>query len=195
MKTRLFFLCFFVLLAGCAKLSNDQTSGQPKMITSTLPGEASQLSPGLAVKYIDGFYRHLNQMPPGEKGRTGKPVTWLNHRFGEDEVFASGRSRGVGIEFTGFIHLEKTGEYSFQALANDGIEVIIADTQVAWDPTVHSDRLSQPVALIVNKSGWYPIKIRYYQRKGTATLVLYQQEPGSKKMSIIPAKAYGYLAK
>ena len=35
--------------------------------------------------------------------------------------------------------------------------------------------------------------VEYFQRKGTAAIMLYWQPPGSSDLSIIPAKAYGHI--
>ena len=169
---------------------------------SEQPGQHSKintdsLKPGLAVYYKRGFWRHVDQMPKPdsfvEEGKQGKPITRIDHRFGQGNVFDSGFRRGVGVQMMGYIHLYKRGKWLFRVNSNDGIEVVIEETVVVSDPEWHSDRFSDPMDFQVEKSGWYPILLRYFQRKGTATLEFYWKPPGEQEFIIIPEKAYGHL--
>lgn len=170
------FLCCY--LTGCAG-KNEETRETEQTLT-----------PGLATLYHDKFLRHLNQMPPPSQGRPGAPILQLNHRFEKNEVFSSGLSRGVGIQMTGFILLEKSGDYQFRALANDGIALHIDEQLIFKDPRVHGDRLSPTGTFTAPVGGHYPLLIRYFQRKGTATLILYWQQPGRSSFEVVPAAVY-----
>lgn len=170
------FLC--CCLTGCA-VKNEDTQKTEQTLT-----------PGLATLYYDKFLRHLDQMPPTTQGRPGAPILQLNHRFEKNEVFSSGLSKGVAIQMTGFILLEKPGVYQFRALANDGISLHIDDQLLFKDPRVHGDRLSPTGTFTAPASGHYPLLIRYFQRKGTATLILYWQQPGQSSFEVVPAAVY-----
>jgi hypothetical protein len=162
-----------------------------------LPLTAPDLRPGLAVIYFDRqFVRHIDQLPQGENaanvGRPGAPVAQLNHQFGQAEVFQSGSNRGVGVEFTGYLKLDQPGRYRFQANSNDGFRMEIGGQRVVDDPAWHSDRLSAPGEYEVPNPGWYPVRMRYFQRKGTATLQLYWQTPRDPSFRIVPAEALAH---
>ena len=161
--------------------------------------DPTSLKPGLAVLYFYEFWaRHLDSLPSGElaimMGKPGDPIPYLNHKFGKDDVFGSGESRGVGIQMDGFIKLAHTGEYGFKALANDGIRVFVNEQLVVDDPEWHEegDRYSEPLNITLLKAGLYPLQVRYFQRKGTATLKLYWKRPGDKNFTIIPEAAYAH---
>ena len=158
--------------------------------------DSSRLAPGLATLYFDQFYRYIHQIPEGDdavsEGRSGSPVMVIDHQFGEDEVFDSGRSQGVGVQFSGFIHLESAGDYRFQALSNDGVAIYIDGVEILSDPRVHPDRLSE-IGSFSSLGGWYPFLIRYFQRKGTAALSVYWQPPDAEAFTVVPASAYGHL--
>jgi hypothetical protein len=77
-------------------------------------------------------------------------------------------------------------------MSNDGVEIRVAGNRVAYDPTVHGDRSTDPIDLQVNAPGWYPIQVRYYQRKGTATLIFKWHVPGSDGFTAVPPTAYGH---
>ncbi len=155
--------------------------------------------PGLAVLYIDGFFRNIDQMPTGaaavRRGRRGAPVLLLDHRGGkQDPVFASGRSRGVGMILTGLLRLKAPGTYRWQALANDGIRMTVNGRLLFEDPGVHGDRLTPVGEVRVAAPGWYPVTIRYFQRKGTSALRLFWQPPGGAAFTLVPASVYWHRA-
>ncbi len=153
---------------------------------------------GLRVLYFNGMFRNVREIPDGdmamlEKGRPGSPILLINNQFGGDEVFDSGRNRGVGVQMKGYLFFSQKGLYEFQALSNDGIEVIVAGNSILIDPNVHSDRLSSITTLSVQETGWQPLMVKYFQRKGTAALTLFWKTPGNDEFEVVPARAYGYL--
>ena len=94
----------------------------------------------------------------------------------------------------GMIHFTDTGEYVFQAISNDGVRFYINDVLVIDDPAQHSDRYSRRSAVDIQRKGWYPIMVEYYQRKGTAALGLFWKLPGRNDFIPVPGEAYGHLA-
>ena len=156
------------------------------------------LVPGLKVLYFNGKYRNVRQIPDGdtailEKGRPGSPILLIDNQFGNNEVFDSGRSRGVGVQMKGYLLFDHKGPYEFQALSNDGVEVIIDGDTILIDADVHSDRLSNIGTLSVQKTGYHSLMVKYFQRKGTAALKLFWKTPGKDAFEVIPARAYGHL--
>lgn len=184
-------------LTGCAMLGIGKDTVTYLPPSHEVDGKENQLQPGLSVVYFHGFYRNIHQMPRGksaaEKGIPGKPIPKLDHKFGEDLVFDSGRSKGVGMHMDGFILFEKTGDYVFQANTNDGFRLLISEMKIIDDPLYHSDRMSGKVRVRVSEPGWYPLRILYFQRKGTATIQLFWIKPGDKKEVIVPAEAYAHI--
>jgi len=189
-------------LAGCggpqisATATQLAAAGPPQPLAAPATAPAA-LAPGLAVRYFDGYYRHIDELPAShaamELGRPGPPILSLNHQFGFLPVFDSGRGHGVGMLLTGYLLLENTGTYLFSALSNDGVRIFLGDVQVADDPAVHRDKFSDPVSVSVAEPGWYPLKIQYFQRKGSAALKLYWRPPTATDFVIVPAAAYGHL--
>lgn len=156
------------------------------------------LAPGLKVLFFNGKYRNIRQIPDGdrailEKGRPGSPILLIDNQFGNNEVYDSGRKLGVGVQMKGYLLLDQKGPYEFQALSNDGVELIIDGETILIDPDVHSDRLSSIGTLSVQKTGWHVLMVKYFQRKGTAALRLFWKTPGKDAFEVIPARAYGHL--
>jgi hypothetical protein len=198
------FLFVFVILpviftlTGCAMLGLPKDTGIDLPTSQKVQGNEDMLQPGLSVLYFHQFYRHIDEMPRGRminaRGIPGKPILILDHHFGEDlEIFKSGRAKGVGMHMEGFILFEKMGDYVFQANTNDGFRLFISELRIINDPTVHSDRMSDKGMVRVAEPGWYPIRILYFQRKGTATIQLFWKKPGDKTMDIVPAEAYAHI--
>ncbi len=180
-------LALCIVLSGCSSSKTQPPSS---------PINSDTLQPGLSVVYINKFYRNIKEMPAVDQvegfGHSGAPILHINHSFGKGEVFGSGRSRGVAMQMTGVIHLTKPGAYAFKAMANDGIQLIINNTLIFEDPKYHSDRFSPIGEFHPPTAGRFPLVLRYFQRKGTATLSLYWQPPGETSFSVIPADAYGH---
>jgi len=192
-------LCFlfFSLFSSCSsKPVHMEDPGPPALVTPAGP-EPDSLKPGLMVYYRQGLWRNVNQMPGVtefvEKGIPGKPILRIDHRFKNNTVFDSGLNIGVGVQMMGFLYLPAAGEWQFKAQSNDGVEVFIDKVRVVSDPEGHSDQFSTPLGLQAEKPGWYEILLRYFQRKGTATLELYWKQPGESEFTIIPDKAYWHV--
>lgn len=156
-----------------------------------------QLKPGLAVVYYSHFFRHIRELIEWEgykDGKPGEPVLELNSRVGQGEVLTSGMSDGVGAKMTGFIRLDQPGAYSFAFESNDGVRLEIDGYQVVEDPDVHADRFSDIGAVIVKEPGWYPITIRYFERKNTSTLRFHWLPPGAEgTMPTVPAEVLAHI--
>ena len=182
-------LLFFLAIAlGCA-------SGPSLQVVEMEPRAGTEgLTPGLSVIFFDGMFKHVAIMPSGDRakrlGKPGKPVLIINNRFGEGPVYDSGMKTGVGLEMNGFIRFPAPGTYVFKAMSNDGARVTAAGKHVVVDPDAHKDRFSEPVELRVDRPGLYPIQVRYFQRRYTATLELYWKTPGAADFVIVPAEAY-----
>ena len=196
----------FVVTIVCGIVPGATSENQPQPAP---PIEISGLSPerdvsdtnglisGLSTIFIYKFIRHLDQMPVQDPTSTtekrGKPIPYLNHHFGpEDMIYDSGVNRGICIQMDGFIKFSEPGKYGMMALSNDGIRVELCKQTILTDPNVHSDRFSPQAVLDIPRSGWYPVMIQYFQRKGTAAIELQWRPPGKSEFAVIPAEAYSH---
>jgi hypothetical protein len=73
--------------------------------------------------------------------------------------------------------------------------VYVNDQHLTDDPGIHADRLSPIGKLHVKTPGWYPFRVKYFQKQFTATLKLYWKKPGQTEFGIIPPQAYGHIKK
>ena len=156
---------------------------------------AGQLAPGLAVGYVYGRFNHINEFM-NMKFEPGRPLPHLDWRMGDGAVLTSPARDQVGALITGFIRFEKPGTYGFDVTSNDGVRVEIGGKLLYEDPSVHADDTSDRIDVKVEQPGWYPVKILYYEKKGTATLVLRWVPSGSDakaKLTPVPAAAFAHL--
>jgi hypothetical protein len=215
----LFLMFFAALMGGCAAVSATPGADPQAVAAKTgqvqaLPApifasdlspaapqpDPSSIAPGLAVVYFRNFFeRHLDLLPAGDfarlVGRKGKPIPDLNHAFDKEAVFDSGEKRGIGMRLNGLINFKQTGRYTLQAFVNDGIRVYIDDRLVIDEPKwqKQGDRFSNQALLDIQTTGWYPIRVEYFQRKGTATVKLLWRMPDSEDLTPIPAQVYAHL--
>jgi hypothetical protein len=168
-----------------------------EILTGLKPAEpepsAGQLQPGLAVGYVYGRFNHIKEFMT-KKFEPGKPLPQLDYRMGDGTVLTTKERDLVGALITGFIRFEKAGTYGFDVTSNDGVRVEIGGKLLYEDPTVHSDDTSDRIDVKIEQPGWYPIKILYFEKKGTATLVLRWIEGDAKgKLTPVPAAAFAHL--
>lgn len=184
------------LALGCTRIVEEPTLETVQQPQFPVEVKEEQLKPGLSVVYIPEKFRHVKEMPSMEHmskyAYPGPPILKIDHRFGYGKVFDSGRSEGVGMIMSGYFHLKDPGVYRFQANTNDGFRLYIGNDLIVNDPGVHPDKLSDPGEIEAVKGGWYPVEIKYFQRKETATIELYWQPPEAEAFTIIPAEVYAH---
>lgn len=193
------FLILLCCVAASAQDSQVVEGSEQVEIVGVHPVDISEVDihQGLSVIYYRKYSaRHLNSLPEAESSVypsfQGEPIAQINHQFKKNNVFGSGTNRLIGMRMRGYLNLSKTGTYQFQALSNDGIRVELSGKTLLSDPTQHSDRLSNIGSVTVTTPGWYSVVVEYFQRKGTAALILYWKIPGTKDFVPIPPEVYGH---
>ena len=143
---------------------------------------AEPAEPGLAVRYT--FADHDNIDPIVERIDTGNPnpgapVLSLDNRGGEGaKVLTANHGKFVGAVLTGYLKFPEAGTYQISARINDGIRLLIDDKLVLEDKDVAPDRDVGPASVTVTEAGWHPIKIYFYQRRGSWRLQVKWSGPG-----------------
>jgi hypothetical protein len=174
-------------------------AGAEEPLTGLRPAEPQptpeQLQPGLAVQYAYVLVRHVDEL----KGKTfepGPPLPHLNYHMGYGKVLTSKTDDGVGAVITGLIRFEKAGVWGFNVTSNDGVRIEIGGKLIFEDPGVHVDDTSDRIDVKVERPGWYPIKVTYFERRNTATIIVRWIGPDEKgKLVPIPASAFAHPKK
>ncbi len=164
--------------------------------------EAGALEPGLAVDYyylkldsLDELYSWLDHKKPDP----GAPLANLDF-VANDQGPVLGTDRGsvVAAIITGFVRFPETGQFKLLALVNDGMRLWVGqdnDAPVLDDPRKLSDRLVGPTEISVEAGLWYPMKLEYFQKKGSSALVLAWMRPGvgEGEEEVIEAEYFAHL--
>ncbi len=153
---------------------------------------ADQLAPGLAVGYVYGRFNNIKEFAD-KKFEPGPPLAHLDWKMGAGIVLTSKEKDQVGALITGFIRFDKAGTFGFDVTSNDGVRVEIGGKLLYEDPTVHADDTSDRIDVKIDQPGWYPLKILYFEKKGTATLVLRWAPAGTDaKAPLVPVPAAAF---
>jgi hypothetical protein len=152
---------------------------------------ADRLTPGLAVEYAYAIVNHIDELK-GKKFEPGPPLPTLNYKVGSGSVLTSKQSDGVLAMISGLIQLDKPGVWGFDVTSNDGVRVEIGGKMLHEDPGVHADDTSDRIDVKVERAGWYPIKVLYFEKRNTSTLILRWAPPGDKALVPVPAKAFAH---
>ena len=163
--------------------------------------QPTNLKPGLSVRYFFHFVRGMKAFSyytgKGKgKGENGTPLNQINFRSGFGNVLTSSQPDGVLAVIDGYIKFDKPGSYAFRVHSNDGVRFFLSEKLMFEDPDWHAegDSMSDPFKINIEKAGWYPLTIWYFERKGTSTLELFWQPPGAAKMAHVPPSAFGHKA-
>tara|TARA_R110001599_G_scaffold248520_1_gene448465 strand:+ start:1073 stop:1711 length:639 start_codon:yes stop_codon:yes gene_type:complete len=157
--------------------------------------DAADLKPGLAVTYYGVKVNSIKELEENMgymDGKPGEPIPMLNYQVGNGNVLTANSNDMVGAIIKGFIKMEQPGRYVFMVHSNDGVWVSIGDKLIYEDPDVHADRFSDEIIVEISEPGWYPVHIKYFEKKNTATLELYWEAPGFGELDYVPAEVFSH---
>jgi hypothetical protein len=137
-------------------------------------------------------FNNINEFAD-KKFEPGPPLAHLDWKMGAGIVLTSKEKDQVGALITGFIRFDKAGTFGFDVTSNDGVRVEIGGKLLYEDPTVHGDDTSDRIDVKIGQPGWYPLQILYFEKKGTATLVLRWAPAGADaKAPLVPVPAAAF---
>lgn len=208
-------LVFLFLQSGCLEATKEEeVDKKPVFIADLKPIDPqppeSSIRPGVKVWYFEEFFlKHVDEMPKGDPpfswGFAGEPILILDKKYKLGEKFyGSGYHRGISCIINGMLKFPEPGKYVLVANSNDGIRVWVGEKLVLNDPYWHGsgDELTPEAHITISPleanvaistPGWYRFKIKFFQRKGTATLQMFWKKPGDEEFSFIPEWAYGHI--
>jgi len=206
-------LVSWFITAGCAQTAKVAPKADSNVVPEKAPLYFDDLTPitpqpsaesilgGLKVWYLEDFYvKHVDDLPKGDPplswGFAGKPIPILDRKFKRGEKFYdSGFHRGISCLIRGMIKFSEPGRYVLMANSNDGIRIFLGEKRIINDPIWHAagDELTPEARITISHPGWYRFRLKFYQRKGTATLQMFWKKPGDGDFSFIPAEAYGHI--
>lgn len=155
---------------------------------------AGSLSAGLAVSYaypsdVRTLEDATNALRKGKKGPPLKGLSYIDNSEGDDTL-TSRSSKKVAAGISGYIKFEKAGTFEVDVLSNDGIALSIGGQPVALYDEIHACEPAGVQEVVVPQAGWYAIEATYFQRKGTACLMMDWNVGGS--MGPVPDSAFAF---
>ena len=156
--------------------------------------DAGDLKAGLAVSYgYPGDVRTLSDATSAlRKGRNGPPLRGLSYEDNNDGdlTLTSRKAQKVAAGISGYIRFDAPGTYTVNVFSNDGISMSIGGQQVALYDEIHACEPAGEQEVSVPQAGWYALEATYFQRKGTACLVMDWNVGGS--MAPVPDSAFAF---
>ena len=154
-----------------------------------------ELSPGLSVNYaiISRSVRTIEQAKASLKkyGQRGFPLAGLNYDDTEEgeQVLTSEQSERVAAGISGYIHFKSAGNYTLDFLANDGLQITIGGQEVGFYDGIHPCGYVGEIKVNVPSAGYYPLDATYFQRKGTACLMM-EWGPESDGLELVTSEVF-----
>jgi hypothetical protein len=155
------------------------------------PGRPAQ---GLAVAYAElpSHVRTLNAARAvlDRNAKPGTPIAGLSldDTAEGDPVLTSGKSQQVGALISGYIRFDRAGTYTLDFLSNDGLEIAIGGQEGGEYDGIHSCGYVGEIEVEVPQAGYYALEATYFQRKGTACLMM-EWGPDSDGLELVPDSA------
>ncbi|MDW3221602.1 MAG: PA14 domain-containing protein [Paracoccaceae bacterium] len=154
---------------------------------------AGSLKSGLAVKYA--FKNHGSSLADAKsvlkKAKPGTALVGLSYddTVAGDNVLTTEQSEKIAAAISGYIKFPSAGTYMLEFLANDGLEISIGGQQVGRYDGIHPCGYVGEQEVQVPQAGYYPLEATYFQRKGTACLLM-EWGPDSDGLEQVPDSAF-----
>ncbi|MEL7463993.1 MAG: hypothetical protein AAFN79_07995 [Pseudomonadota bacterium] len=145
--------------------------------------DASALKPGLAVEYA--YPADIKWLSDAESwfdygSEVGEPLIGFDYpdTLAGEKALTSKQSEQVIARITGYIRFDEAGSKQLDWWTNDGLLVEIGGTQVFKYDGRHPCESNGAVDVTVPAPGWYEIEAIWFQRIGSACLLMQWGEPG-----------------
>jgi hypothetical protein len=169
--------------------------GAPLTLTPADPQpKESRLDQGLAVSYAyPGEVRSIeaakSALGSARKGGPLKGLSYADNSEG-DLTLTSRKAQKVAASISGYIKFPEAGTFELEVISNDGVAVSIGGQQVAFYDGIHGCESDGVQEVVVPVAGWYALEATYFQRKGTACLMMDWTVGGA--MAPVPDSAFGH---
>lgn len=122
----------------------------------------------------------------------GAPLRGLDYRDTRkgDPVMTHPEHYNVAADIQGYIKFDAPGIYELTTYSNDGLEAWIGGQNVGNAGGSQPCTNNEQVEVEVPSAGWYEVKMFYYQKYGTACLMMKWGKSG-EKLKWVPNSAFG----
>lgn len=139
--------------------------------------EAAALAPGLAVYYayppeVGSLREAADWLERGAE--PGPPLSGLRYRdtLEGEPTLTSRQATRVAAAISGYVRLERAGPMKVEFFSNDGLLVTLGGSVISKHDGRHPCESNGYHDVVVPEPGWYEIDLVYFQRLGTACLMM-----------------------
>lgn len=178
----------FASIAGAQTLKLTPANPQPSGLKSGLSVKYSWLgTPPMKHPNIESAISHVKGI-----GKPGKPLRGLDYRDTNvgDPVLTHKEHYNVTADIRGFIRFDQPGTYELETWSNDGIDAKISGKSIGYFAGRQGCEPNQRVTVQVPEAGWYPLHVYYFQKYGTACLMM-RWAPKGSGMQWVPNNVFG----
>ena len=133
---------------------------------------------GLHYRLFEGEWTQLPDFSNISPSREG-----IIYIFGLDDLKLP--KYEFALEISGYLDIEKEGQYSFYTSSNDGSRLYIADNLIVDNDGEHM--IEEKSGSTYLRVGKHPINVTYFQSGGGIALEVLYEGPGIEKQKITPA--------
>lgn len=138
----------------------------------------------LRVYYIGQYLDKIPRLLAGQTPNYSVVIPTINLRTDAD---FGGHSDQFYARLSGFINVEREGQYTFRLVSDDGSRLMIRDKIVIDNDGLHSE--SGKDGTIALLPGEHPFEIEYFENGGDNVLRLEWKTPGAASFEIVPNSA------
>jgi hypothetical protein len=151
------------------------------------PAKAADTAPGLVGEYFNDVnsFKALEQVKRGPLLVRADPQ--VNYAAVTGEFYGSHLTVNFGIRWTGLIHIDKPGKYTFRLNSDDGSRLVIDGNTVVEFKGKLAPMADNNGDHTFDTAGDFPVKVLFNQLGGEAGCILSWQPPGEEKIAPIPA--------
>ncbi|HSV16324.1 MAG TPA: family 16 glycoside hydrolase [Tepidisphaeraceae bacterium] len=165
----------------------EELTGGAAAVAAGQPVSLKDASPGLVGEYFENIagFKALTQVKQREPFFL-RVDPQINFAAVEGEFYGSHLIENFGVRWTGAIHIDKPGTYTFDLRSDDGSKLTINGKTVVDHSRAHGmeDKAGQ---VRFTTAGDYPLKLEYNQFASAAGCIFNWQPPNEKDLSVVPA--------
>ena len=156
-------------------------------VTVGPPTAVADAAPGLVGRYYADVRAPEQIGEAGRKPFFARVDPQVNFRDDVGDFAGSHLNDNFGVRWTGAIHIETPGTYTFDTASDDGSVLTVAG-KVAVDNGGRHKMTDKAAAVILPAAGDYAVQLDFQQADNSAGCVLKWQPPGATKLATVPAK-------